>query len=155
MASYYVNEAVFELPDLGFADKTIHAVEAELPNGQKLAVFVHRRPIRDGGAPLTSASTVGAGKSLRALVDENIALNRTRLHHYTVVDEVEAPVGGLQGILVRACWHRERAVFCQRQGHVIVGDNLMIFAVTTPLAEEAAGDEAFESILQTITWRPD
>jgi hypothetical protein len=29
----------------------------------------------------------------------------------------------------------------------------MIFAVTTPLAEQAAGDETFDGILQTITWR--
>jgi hypothetical protein len=140
MPNYYVNEAVLDLPERPFVDRTIHALEAELPGGQKLAVFVFRRPIE-------------GGKSLRQLVDEDVALNRTRLHAYAVLDEAPADVGGLPGILVRARWRSGAATFCQRQAHVVVGDERMIFAVTTPLAEQAAGDETFDGILQTITWR--
>lgn len=140
MANYYLNEAVLDLPERTFVDKTIHALEGELPNDQTLGVFVHRRLIEDG-------------QSLQELVDENIALNNTRLPYFTVIDQVQADVGGLPGILVRTHWRLKRESFYQRQAHVIVSGKLMIFAVTTSFDEQAAGDETFDSILQTITWR--
>jgi hypothetical protein len=140
MANYYVNEAVLDLPERPFLDKTIHALESELPSDEKLAVFVHRRPIE-------------GGKSLRELVDENIALNQTRLPAFAVLDEAQADVGGLPGILLRTRWRIRGATFYQRQALVVVAGKLMIFAVTAPLDEQAAGDETFDSILQTITWR--
>jgi hypothetical protein len=140
MANYYMNEAVFDLPERVFEDKTIHALEAELPNDQTLAVFVHRRPIE-------------GGKSLRELVHEHVALNQARLSKYTVLDEAEAEVGGLPGILLRTRWRLEGETFHQRQAYVVVEGKLMIVAVTAPIAEQAAGDETFASILGTITWR--
>lgn len=140
MANYYTNEALFDLTERVFVDKTVHALETKLPSGQTLAVFVHRRPIE-------------AGKNLRQLVDENIALNDMRLSAYKVTDEVQANVGGLPGILLRTRWKLEGTTYQQRQAYVIVADKLMIVAVTAPLDEEAACDEAFESILQTIAWR--
>jgi hypothetical protein len=140
MANYYVNEAVLDLPERPFLDKTIHALEAELPSDEKLTVFVHRVPIE-------------GDKSLRELVDENIALNQTRLPAFAVLDEAQADVGGLPGIVMRTSWRIKREKFYQRQVHVVVAGKLMVFAVTTSLDEQAACDETFDSILQTITWR--
>lgn len=140
MANYYVNEAAIDLPERVFVDKTVHALEAKLPSGQTLAVFVHRRPIE-------------GGKSLRELVNENTALNEMRLSAFAVLDEVQADVGGLPGILLRTRWRLEGQAFYQRQAHVAVEGKLMIFAVSAPIDEEAACDETFDSILQTITWR--
>ncbi len=141
MANYYVNEAVFDVTERRFVDKTIHALETKLPSGQTLAVFVHRRPVE--------------GKSLRKLVDENIALNDMRLAGYKVLDEAQANVGGFPGILLRARWKLEGTTYHQRQAHVIVQDKLMIVAVSAPVDDEPACDEAFESILKTIAWRTD
>lgn len=135
-----MNEAVFDLPERVFVDETVHALEAKLPSGQTLAVFVHRRPIE-------------GGKGLRELVDENVALNRMRLSAYAVLDEVQADVAGLPGILLRTRWRLEGAMFHQRQAHVAVAGKLMIFAVSALQGEQAACDEAFDSLLQTITWR--
>ena len=140
MANYYLNEAVIDLPDRVFTDKTIHGLESKLPNDQKLGVFVHRRPIE-------------AGQTLRQLVDENVALNQMRLSAFAVLDEVQASVGGLPGILLRTRWRSGGATFLQRQAHVVVEGKLIILAVTTPLAEQAACDETFESMVQTVTWR--
>jgi hypothetical protein len=140
MANYYVNEALFDLTERVFVDKTIHALETKLPSGQTLAVFMHRRPIE-------------GRKSLQELVGENVALNDMRLSGYKVLDEVEANVGGLPGILLRARWKLEGTTYHQRQAHVIVQGKLMIVAVSAPVDEEAACDEAFESILKTIAWR--
>jgi hypothetical protein len=139
MASYYMNEAVFDLPERTFVDKTIHGLESKLPGDETLGVFVHRRPIE-------------GEKSLRELVDENVALNDMRLHAYTVLDEAQADVGGLPGILLRMRWRHQGTMFYQRQAHVALEGKLMIFAVSGPLAEQAACDETFDSILGTITW---
>jgi hypothetical protein len=140
MANYYVNEAMLDLPERVFVDKTVHALEAKLPSGGTLAVFVHRRPIE-------------GDKSLRELVGEHVALNQMRLSAFTVLDEVQADVGGLPGILLRTRWRLEGATYYQRQAHVAASGKLMIFAVSAPVDEQAACDESFESILQTVTWR--
>ncbi len=142
MANYYLNEAVVDLPERTFVDKTIHALEAKLPFGKALAVFVHRRPIEEG-------------KTLRELVDANIAVNDKRLSAYAVIDQAEAAVGGRPGILLRTRWRHDGATFYQLQAHVVVEGTLMIFAVSGPLVEQAVCDQTFESILQTLTWRLD
>ncbi len=140
MASYYVNEAAFGLTERPFVDKTVHALESKLTSGQTLAVFVHRRLIE-------------GAKSLRELVDEHVAVNETRLAAFAVVDDVAAAVGGLPGVLLRTRWRHGGATFCQRQAHVAVEGQVMIFAVSAPIAESAACDETFDSIVQTLAWR--
>lgn len=140
MANYYVNEAVFDVTERAFVDKTVHALETKLPSGQTLAVFIHRRSIE-------------GGKSLRSIVDENIALNDMRLSAYKVLDDVQANVGGFPGILLRTRWKLEGTTYHQRQAHVMVQDKLMIVAVSAPIDDEPACDEAFECILKTIAWR--
>jgi hypothetical protein len=137
-ASYQMNEAAFDLSGT-FVDKTIHGLESKLPGGKALAVFVHRRPIEEE-------------KGLRELVDENVALNEMRLHAYTVLDEAQADVGGLPGIVLRTRWRLGGETFYQRLVHVALEGKLMIFAVSAPLDERDACDETFDSILRTITW---
>jgi hypothetical protein len=142
MASYYLNEAALDLPNRTFEDKTIHGLEAKLPGDKTLGVFVHRRPIE-------------GEKSLRELVDEHVRLNQKRLMGFSVVDEVPAPVGGVPGFVLRTRWRSEKKELCQLQAHVVRGGQHMIFAVGGPIDERAACDEAFDSILATLTWRAD
>jgi hypothetical protein len=141
MASYYINEAVFDLSERVFVDETVHALEQTLPSGETLAVFVHRR--------------AAGGKALRQLVDEHLALNDARLSRYAVVDQAEAVVGGLPAIVVRTRWRQDRETLYQAQAQILVEDQRMIFAVTTPLAAQAACDETLDAILRTVTWRKD
>jgi hypothetical protein len=117
-------------------------VEAEVAPGQKVALFVRRRAV-DGT------------RTLRELVAENVALNEARLVGYTVLADAEAPVGGLPGVLLQTRWRLGAEVFHQRQAHVVVGGTHMVFAVSGPLDEWAACDEAFASLLETLTWRAD
>ena len=142
MANYYLNEALFDLPERPFRDKTVHGLEAKLPDGKPLAVFVHRRPIE-------------GDKTLRQLVDENVALNDKRLSAFTVLDQTEASVGGLPGTLLRTRWRHEKVMFYQLQAHVAFAGNHLIFAVSGPFDDQAACDATFASILETITWRTD
>jgi hypothetical protein len=131
MASYYLNEAVIDLPERRFVDKTIHGLEAKLPGDKTLGVLVHRRPV----------------------ADENIELNQRRLGSFTVIDEKEALVGGLPAILLRTSWRREGRDLYQRQAHVIVGTQVLILAVSAPLDERRACDDTFAIMVETITWR--
>lgn len=142
MARYYMNEAVVDLPDRAFVDKTIHGLESKLPGGRTLGVLVQRAP-----AP--------AGKSLRRLVDENVTLNRKRLLGFAVQGEAEVMVGNIPGFVVRTRWRRERSDLYQVQAHVLFEGTLIIFAVSAPLEERAACDETFDGILATLTWRTD
>jgi hypothetical protein len=142
MANYYLNEALFELADGPLVDKTVHGLEAKLASGKTLGVLVHRRPVE-------------GGKGVRELVDENVALNEKRLSAFAVLDEAEASVGGLPGILVRTRWRHEGTIFYQLQAHVAFAGNLLIFAVSGPIAEQAVCDATFDSLLQTLTWRTD
>jgi hypothetical protein len=140
MPSYYANEAVFDLPDRHFVDKTVHALESKLPDDKTLAVFVHRRPIE-------------AGQSLRALVDQHVSSNQARLHAFTVLDEAEAALGGQPAIVLCTRFRLGGATFYQVQAHVAVEGNALIVAVSGPDAERAAADETFASIVETLTWR--
>jgi hypothetical protein len=140
MASYYLNEAVFDRSERPFVDKTIHGLEAKLESEATLGVLVHRTP-------------VAGDKPLRALVDENVALNKKRLIGYDVLEECAAPVGGVAGILLRTSWRNERRALYQAQAHVVVDGRYMVFAVSAPLDERAACEETFDSILTTLTWR--
>jgi hypothetical protein len=140
MASYYLNEAVIELPERPFVDKTIHGLEAKLPSGQTLGVFVQRTPVE-------------GNKSLRELVDENIALNKKRLMGFAVLDEAQASVGGTPGILLRTSWRNDRRELYQLQAHAIRDGKQIVFAVSGPLDERRACDDTFGVMLETITWR--
>ncbi len=140
MALYYLNEAVLDLPDLGFVDSTIHGLEAKLPKDRTLGVLVHRRPV-EGGA------------TLRSLVDENLALNARRLRAFVVESDREAPVGGLPGFLLCARWRHEQQEKVQLQAHVIVEQVWMIFAVSAPLEEREACEETFAKLLETLVFR--
>lgn len=138
MANYYLNEAVFDLPERPFTDKTIHGLEAKLPGGT-LGVLVHRRAT--------------GGKPLRALVDESLAVNEKRLSAFAVLADEPATVGGLPAVLLRTRWRAGAATLLQHQAHVVVGDTLMIFAVSAPESEAASCDETFGSMLETMSFR--
>lgn len=142
MASYYLNEAVIDLPERPFLDKTIHGLEAKLPGDKTLGVLVHRRPVE-------------GNKTLQELVDESITLNKTRLLAFKVLDEAERAVGGVPAILLRTSWRRENSELYQLQAHVVRDGNVIVFAVSGPLDEQAACDETFDSMVATITWRTD
>lgn len=142
MTNYYMNEAVFDLPDRPFEDKTIHGWDAKLPGGHTLGVLVHRREI----AP---------GQHLRQLVDENIALNHKRLSLYQVLEQLEASIGGVPGRILKTSWRSERGPSLQLQAHVLFEGKWMIFAVTAPLDQRAVCEETFESLLSSLTWRTD
>src|SRR5687768_9296876 len=91
MKTYYLNEAVFTLPDKGFIDRTLHRLESSLASEDPLAIEIRRLPME-------------AGKSLRQLVDEEVAATKTKVNGFVVVDDSEVllPGNGAPAIVLRA-----------------------------------------------------
>lgn len=143
MASYYVNEAVFSLPDRGFVDRTLHRLEASVDRGGetgKVGIEVRRVPM-------------AAGKTLRQLVDEETASTREKVNGFTVVEEAEIVLAGAPAIVLRARLRAEDSVFVQLQAHVALGDTWIGFFVTGPSSLRTSCEETFDRMLRTLEWR--
>jgi hypothetical protein len=140
MAAYYLNEAAFSLPDRPFVDRTVHVLEAPLPDGDALGVLVLRRRIAEG-------------KSLRETVDEHLADDAKRLSGFTVQGRAETTIAGAPAIVLCARWRHSGKVLYQRQAHVAVGWAWLLFSVNGPLSAREACDEAFEGMVETLVLR--
>jgi hypothetical protein len=140
VTTYYVNEAAFTLPE-GFVDQTAHSVHMRLPGGLDLRLLVARFPLRPG-------------TSLGATVAEAVKRHAARVAHHAVLDRREATVAGRPAILLQARWREQGVPFFERQAHIAVtGTRGMLLALTGPRDAEAAGDERFAHILDTLTLR--
>lgn len=140
MSTYYINEAVFALPDWAFVDRTVHVLESPLSGDVPLSVAIRRLPIADG-------------KNLRSLVEEEIATTTTKTKGFTVLDHEETLVGDSTAILIRArCRFRDVAHY-QRQAHFAYDDTWVALAVAGPYADRAACDETFDRIVHSLSWR--
>ena len=142
MASYYINEAAFTLPDLGFVDRTVHVLEARLPGDDPLGLIVARQ-------------VVPAGKTLRQLVVEHLRSDARRLKGFVVIEELEIYVGRAAAIEVRSRWRHEGTVLYQRQAHLAASGSWLMFAMTAPLDQQAACDAALDQVLATLALRTD
>jgi hypothetical protein len=142
MPTYYVNEAVFSLPERGFVDRTIHALESPLAGDAPLTVTVRRAPLEEG-------------QTLRELVDGEIAASAAKAKSFTVLEDAEATVGQAPAILLRARFRIREAAHYQRQAHLTLDGTWIAVAVSAPFAERATCDETFDRIVHGLTWRRD
>lgn len=140
MPNYYVNEAVFTLPERGFVDRTVHMLESPLPGDVPLSVAIRRRPL-------------AGGNTLRQLVDEEIAATTAKTKGYTILDDAEVSVADTPAILVRARCRFKDIAHYQRQAHFAFDGTWIALAVAAPYAERAACDETFERIVNSLSWR--
>lgn len=140
MSTYYVDEAVFELPDLAFADQTLHRLEMPLERGAPLEIEIRRVPM-------------GRGQSIRQLVDAELAQDGSKLGGFSIEEEQETFIDGSPAVFVRARLRANDAVYRQRKAHVACAETWITIAVTGPDDERAAGDEAFARIVTSLEWR--
>ena len=150
MPNYYVNEAMFVLPELGFVDRTLHRLELPLPGGEgasdssapvdPLGIEIRRLPIE-------------RGKGLRELVDGDTAATQAKVNGFTVLDQTEVALSSAPAILLRARFRAHDMSYYQLKAHVAFERTWMIFAITAPFAERATCDETFERMLQTLEWQ--
>jgi hypothetical protein len=140
MPNYYVNEAVLTLPEMGFVDRTVHMLKSPLSGDDPLSVAIRRQPLTEG-------------KTLRQLVDEEMAATTAKTKGFTILDDAEVSVADTPAILLRArCRFRDIAHY-QRQAHFAFDGTWIALAVAAPYADRAACDETFDRIVQSLSWR--
>ena len=133
MVMHVTNDAMFELPDVGFVDRTAHDLDLDLGPGASLGMLVVRTPL------------VG-GASLHAAVREHVLTEAKRLAGYRLLEEAAAELGGRPAFVVAARWSHGAAELYTREAHAACGAVRLSLAMTSPLARRAICDEHFAHV---------
>lgn len=146
MPDYYMNEAAFDLPSVGFVDQTVTYLEAPVPgsNGgeseDRIALLVERQPLPEG-------------KSLREAASDHINEARTRLGNYMVIFENTREIAETQAVEYAARWRDEQGMVYTRTAHLTRGTTWFIVATEGPLEHRGFCDEMLEHVLSTFRMR--
>ncbi len=134
---FYMNEAVFELPLMGFVDHTVTHLDGKTPSGGEIGIRVHRE-------------VLPAEKTLRAIVDEHVAEAVRSLPAYSLLWTRDAEHGGAAAIEIAARWRGDDSMNYTRQAHFAVQGLWLLVSVNTTLAEIDVADQAVERVLSTL-----
>jgi len=136
MAAYYMNEAMFELPDAQFEDGTITTL-AGSSRGAPVVVRFER-------APLTSSSLRDAVRAHeRALANEQLA--------YVVLFERERQIAARPAFETGASFRGgEGEAVYSRRTHIGLGETRLILMGQAALGDREACDACVEHILETL-----
>lgn len=128
MTAHVTNDAMFELPDVGFVDRTTHELDVPLGAGDSLTMLVLRAPL---ARPEALADDVRA----------HVIREATRLAGHRLVAQGEATVDGRPAIDVAARWRHDGAELYTRELHVAAGGTRVVIAITAPIAHRATCDD--------------
>ncbi|MFT3767413.1 MAG: DcrB-related protein [Minicystis sp.] len=142
MATYYMNDGAFELPDAGFEDLTVHRLRAPLPGGEEIGLVIARAQIPEG-------------KSLREVVQHQLQHEATHLPGHAVISSKEGRIAGAPAMDVRCRYRRENEAFYARQIHVAAFDTWIAFVMSGPITEREACDRHLESVVSSLRLRGD
>ncbi|APR81786.1 Hypothetical protein A7982_07135 [Minicystis rosea] len=140
MATYYMNDGAFDLPDTRFEDLTVHRLRAPLPDGQELGLVIAR-------------SKIPEGKSLRDVVAHQLQHEATHLPGHAVLDSEEIEVAGAPAMAVRCRFRRENEAFYARQIHVAAFDAWIAFVMSAPITEREACDRHLDHVVASLRLR--
>lgn len=140
MATYYVNEASFELPDLPVRDRTVHVLE--LGDGQI-----------PGLGLMVARAEFPVGKSLREVVAAHLEHERRAMRGWALVFEREGEAGGQPMIEVGTRWRGDDGMVYQRQAHLGLDDTVLLLVGNGPLEERERIDAHVELALSTLRLR--
>lgn len=142
MPTYFMNEAMFELPDVEIHDHTAHALDVSEPGRDDVSVVVAR-----GGA--------ADGATLEELARRRVSEEQGRLLGYSSVTRgrVGWGDGSLEAVEVDAKWRHEGRLFCQRQAHLVVSGAWIFVSVGAPIGEKDRVDAVFDKLRSTYRSR--
>lgn len=135
-----MNEIAFELPEMGFVDRTLHVLGAKTESGDDLELLVNRRPIDEG-------------KSLQEVVAERIAEARRTLRAYSVLFQRDLEVASLPGIDVGERWRNDSGMVYTREVHFAVDRVALSISGNVPLEEKDLCDACMEHVIRTVSIR--
>lgn len=136
-----MNEAMFDLPEGGFVDRTVTYLEGTAPSGADVVLLVERHPFTPG-------------KSLRQLAAGHMDDARKRLRGYSVLFQRDVEVAGTPAIDVGVRWRDEDGVpVYTRQTHVGLGSTWLIVAAEAPVADREFCDASIDHVLSSMQLR--
>ena len=141
MAAYYMNEALFDLPDAWFIDRTVTYLAGTSPQGEGVLLLIERRP-------------VPPDKSFRQIVTIFGKDALTRYTGYQVLFEREVEVSGRPALDVAARWRSENGepVYVRRI-HFIAGETWLILTGEAPIAEREFCDAYVNHVAGSLQLR--
>jgi hypothetical protein len=138
---HYVNEAVFELPDLGFVDLTVHVLETMDPE-DPFSITVLRKAL---GPDVDLATAVAAH------VDhQGRAMSRHR-----VLARRDIELGGVPGLELEVSWRHGAEQRYQLQAHLDVAGIWLLVTGTAPLDRQAECAARMRVVLDSLRLRSD
>ena len=141
MGSFYMNEAMFDLPDAGFVDQTVTSLVGTSPNGEAVLLLVERRPLP-------------AAMSLRQVVAAVVKDAMTRHVRYQVLLEREVEVASRPAFDVAARWRAESGEpIYDRRVHLTLGGTWITILGEAPIAEREFCDAYVDHVLASLQIR--
>jgi hypothetical protein len=137
---YYVNEAAFELPDVPTVDRTVNVLEMSTADGRELGVLIARSPLP-------------RGKSLLDVVRAHQDHERRKLRGWSTVFERQDEVDGAPAVELGVRWRGDDGMVYQRQAHLGLGDEVLLFIVNGDMDEREACDACMDRLLRTLKLR--
>jgi hypothetical protein len=141
VSAFYMNEAVFDLPDAAFVDHTVTYLSGKSPGRAEVVLLLERRPLPPG-------------QSLREAVDAHGRDVATRYFGYTVVFDREVEVASRPAIDVGARWRAAggEAIFTRRV-HLLLGSTRLVVTGEAPFAERDFCNTYVDHVLATLELR--
>lgn len=141
MTAYYMNEAMFDLPDAEFVDRSVTYLRGTTPTRADALMLVERR-ILEEDQPLRSAVAQLGNDA------------KEELRGYSVMFERDVEVAGQPAIDVGARWREEDGTpMYTRRVHLALGTTWMIFAGEVPMVDRDFCDAHINQIVGSLQFR--
>lgn len=141
MSAFYMNDAMFDLPDAGFVDRTVTYLVSRAEDGTGIVLLVERRPLPEG-KPLRQ---IAEGYGIEAM---------KRLRGYRVLAERDIEAASLPGIDVGARWiNDEGEPTYTRRIHLTLEATWLIIAGEALWIERERCDAYVDHVLASLRLR--
>ena len=132
-----MNEASFDLPGVGFVDRTVTYLEGKAPSGAAVVLMVERSPFPEG-------------KSLRQAASAHVNDGKKRLRGYSLLFDRVSEIAGAPAIELGARWRDDAGLVYSRQAHLVLGPTLLIVAGESPMEEQEFCDAFVAHVLASL-----
>lgn len=136
-----MNEAMFDLPDANFVDRTVTCLSGSSPNGEGVLLLVERR-------------VLPVNMSLRQAVAALVKDGMTRHIDYQVIFEREIEVASRPALDMGARWRTEDGEpIYDRRVHLTLGEAWLIIIGQAPIAAREFCEGYVDHVLGSLQMR--
>ena len=132
-----MNEGVFDLPDAGFVDKTVHLFQAPSPSGREIGLIVCRARLEPG-------------KTFEQVVTEHLAHEAKNLRAFSVLSQRAVEWNGNASIEIASRYRNQNEMAYQRQVHTSMFGLWVLFGATAHIAEREAADACLDRVIASF-----